>query len=153
MFKFPLDAEQIQRLLPHRYPMLLVDRVLEISSREEGIVVAEKRVGEGEPFLQGHFPGRPVMPGVLIIEALAQAGAIAINYWDPSPSHRVIALVGVDRARFRHPVVPGDTLTLRARVLRSRSDVVVAEGVASVKGQAVAEARVMASFVDWKDER
>jgi beta-hydroxyacyl-ACP dehydratase FabZ len=150
VLRFPLDTEQIQRLLPHRTPMLLVDRVLEISSREEGIVVAEKRVREGEPFLRGHFPGRPVMPGVLIIEALAQAGAIGICYWDPSPSDRVLALVGVDRARFRHPVVPGDTLTLRTRVLRSRGDLIVAEGVASVAGVTAAEATVMASFVDWK---
>jgi len=148
--QFPLEAEQIQRLLPHRAPMLLIDRVLEISSREEGVVVAEKHVVEGEPFLQGHFPGRPIMPGVLIIEALAQAGGIGMLHWDPSPRKRGIALVGVDRARFRHPVVPGDTLRLRTRVLRSRGDLMVAEGVASVMGVTAAEATLMASFIDWE---
>jgi beta-hydroxyacyl-ACP dehydratase FabZ len=147
---FPLEAEQIKRLLPHRYPMLLVDRVLEISSREEGIVVAEKRVGAGEPFLQGHFPGRPVMPGVLILEALAQTGGIGIRYWDLSARQRGLVLVGVDRARFRRPVVPGDTVMLRTRVLRSRGELIVAEGVASVEGVTAAEGTMMASFVDWE---
>ncbi len=145
--KVALSLEQIHELLPHRYPMLLVDRVLEIS--DQG-VVAEKLVSTNDPFLQGHFPGKPIMPGVLILEAMAQTAGLGI-YWN-LPQHRGkgVALAGIDRVRFRRPVVPGDILTLNVIFTRRRGRVMKAKGVASVQGEAAAEADFMAAIVDWE---
>jgi beta-hydroxyacyl-ACP dehydratase FabZ len=143
----PLGIEQIRALLPHRSPMLMVDRVLEVG--EHG-VVAEKLVTANEPFLQGHFPDRPVMPGVLIVEALAQTGGIWALHRFPERRGRGIALVGVDKARFRRPVVPGDVLTLTVKVLKTRGDLYIYEGSASVAGERAAEAEIRAAFVDWE---
>jgi beta-hydroxyacyl-ACP dehydratase FabZ len=150
MNKPPLGIDKIRGLLPHRYPMLLVDRVLEISESEELVIVAEKLVSVNEPFFQGHFPDAPVMPGVLILEALAQTGGIAIRTRWPELLGRGVALVGIDRARFRRPVIPGDTLSLRARLTRRRGDLFMFEGVAQVMGDTVAEAKLMARVVDWE---
>ena len=151
--KPPLGTREILQLLPHRYPILLIDRVLEISDTDSVDVVAEKLVSANEPFFQGHFPGRPILPGVLIIEALAQAAGIGARWRDPAGFGRgMMALVGVNKARFRKPVVPGDTLSLHTHVLRRRGDLIVFEGVARVMGEIVAEAEVMAALVDWDEK-
>jgi beta-hydroxyacyl-ACP dehydratase FabZ len=148
--KPPLGIDEIRRLLPHRYPILLVDRVLEISDTD---VVAEKLVSANEPFFQGHFPDRPIFPGVLIIEALAQAAGLGFRWSDPASVERGVALVGVNKARFRKPVVPGDTLELYTHVRRRRGDLIVFEGVARVMGETVAEAEIMAALVDWDGKK
>ncbi len=149
MEKLPLGIEQIRKLLPHRYPMLLVDRVLEISDGDNLVVVAEKLVSANEPFFQGHFPDMPVMPGVLIVEAMAQTSGLGLRYREPESLGRGVALVGIDRARFRRPVVPGDLLTLRSRLTRRRASLFIFEAVAQVLGDTVAEARIMARLMDW----
>ncbi len=147
MDKPPLNTEQIRQLLPHRYPMLLIDRVLEISGWE---VVAEKLVSANEPFLVGHFPDRPIMPGVLLIEVVAQAAGIAVFYNQPESQGRGVALLSVQRARFRRPVVPGDTLLVRVHRPRQHGSVFRFEGEVSVEGQRVAEVEFTAALVDWE---
>lgn len=151
MNKLPLDILQIRQLLPHRYPMLLVDRVLEISEGEELLVVAEKLVSANEPFLQGHFPDMPVMPGVLLVEAMAQTAGLGVRWRWPETRDRGVALVAVDRARFRRPVLPGDTLTIRARMKRRRGDMFAFDAVVQVLGDTVAEAHVMARLLEWEE--
>jgi len=146
MSKITLSITQIREILPHRYPMLLVDRVLEITAEE---VVAEKLVSANEPFFQGHFPEIPLMPGVLMIEALAQAAGIGVRYNDPEARTRDLVLAGVNRCRFRRPVVPGDVLTLHTRQLRRRGNLVVVEATARVGTEVAAEAEIMAAFVKW----
>ncbi|MBW2414458.1 MAG: 3-hydroxyacyl-ACP dehydratase FabZ [Deltaproteobacteria bacterium] len=150
MSKPPLGIHEIRKLLPHRYPMLLVDRVLEIEEAGDELVVAEKLVSANEPFFQGHFPEQPIMPGVLIIEALAQTAGLGERWRRPETRSRGVALVGVNRARFRRPVLPGDTLTLRTTTRRRRGDLFVINSVAQVLGDTVAEAEIMAAFVDWE---
>jgi beta-hydroxyacyl-ACP dehydratase FabZ len=141
----PLDIMAIMRRLPHRYPFLLIDRIIKIVPGEE--IVALKNVTMNEPFFQGHFPARPVMPGVLIMEALAQAGGVlAAEIRGPDKQGEIIYFMGMDHVRFRRPVVPGDQLILEARVLKMRSKVAKMAGRALVDGQAVAEAELMASF-------
>lgn len=141
----PLDIMAIMRRLPHRYPFLLIDRILKIVPGEE--IVALKNVTMNEPFFQGHFPARPVMPGVLIMEALAQAGGVlASEIRGPDKQGEIIYFMGMDHVRFRRPVVPGDQLILEARVLKMRSKVAKMAGRALVAGQVVAEAELMASF-------
>lgn len=142
-----LDIHEIRQLLPHRYPMLLVDRVLDIG---ETSIVSEKLVTANEPFFPGHFPERPVFPGVLILEAFAQTAGLWALVRVPKHRGRGMALVGVDRARFRRPVGPGDALRLELQILRNRGDLYVFEGNASVSGERVAEAQLMASFLDWE---
>lgn len=149
MAKVELGIDEILALLPHRYPILLVDRVLEINETE---VVAEKLVSVNEPFFQGHFPGRPIMPGVLILEAIAQAGAIGILQGEPGPRKRGVVLAGINKARFRKPVLPGTILTLHVQLVRRRGDLIVMEGVARSNGETMAEAEMMAALVDWEDE-
>ena len=141
----PLDIMAIMRRLPHRYPFLLIDRVIKIVPGEE--IVALKNVTMNEPFFQGHFPAQPVMPGVLIMEALAQAGGVlASEIRGPDKQGEIIYFMGMDHVRFRRPVVPGDQLILEARVLKMRSKVAKMAGRALVEGQMVAEAELMASF-------
>ncbi len=147
MAKVELNVEQIMELLPHRYPMLLVDRVLEIQELD---VVAEKMVTVNEPFFVGHFPGHPIMPGVLIVEALAQTAGIGVLYREPAKRDKGLVLAGVTRARFRQPVTPGCILTLYSSLKRRRKDVFVIEGIARVDGEAVAEAELIAALVDWE---
>ena len=146
MPKVILDIDRILDLLPHRYPILLVDRVLEIGPEE---VVAEKFVSANEPFFQGHFPGKPIMPGVLIVEALAQAGGIALRYHDFALREQGLVLAGINKARFRKPVLPGSILSLHVRLKRRRGKVFVFQGVARVEGDSVAESEFMAALVDW----
>ena len=143
----PLGIDRIQGLLPHRYPMLMLDRVIEIGPES---ITAEKLVTVNEPFFEGHFPGRPIMPGVLIIEAMAQAGGLMIIHERPELRGRGVAIVGIEKARFRRPVVPGDVLRIDATMSRTRGDLVWIRAFARVRGTTAAEAEVMAAFVDWE---
>jgi beta-hydroxyacyl-ACP dehydratase FabZ len=141
-----LTIQQILKLLPHRYPMLLVDRILEI---EEGKrVVGLKNVTANEPFFQGHFPGAPVMPGVLIVEAMAQCSAIIFLLDLPDREKKLFMFGGVDKARFRKPVVPGDQLIMECNVLQRRSSTARVAGVARVNGNVVAEAEMISVMTD-----
>ncbi|MCL2177929.1 MAG: 3-hydroxyacyl-ACP dehydratase FabZ [Proteobacteria bacterium] len=140
-----MDIREIQQLLPHRYPFLLVDRV-EIFEPGKRLV-AFKNVTFNEPFFGGHFPNHPVMPGVLILEALAQACAIlTYKTTELSPEENVSYLMAVDQAKFRRPVVPGDKLLLSVNVLRQKGVVWKHKGEATVDGQVVAEAEFMATL-------
>jgi beta-hydroxyacyl-ACP dehydratase FabZ len=143
----PLDVVAIQRLLPHRYPFLLLDRVVELDADH---VVALKNVTVNEPFFQGHFPGHPVMPGVLIIEAMAQAGGVmAMSSPGFDPSSSVMYFMALDKVKFRRPVVPGDQLRLEVKPLRKGTGaraIWKMTGQALVDGQVVAEAEFLASL-------
>ena len=112
-----LEADAIMKILPHRYPFLLVDRVLSV---EEGRAVAIKNVTVNEPFFQGHFPGQPIMPGVLVLEALAQVGGVLAFQTSKEAENHLVIFVGIDRAKFRKPVVPGDQLRLEVTLLHKR---------------------------------
>ena len=147
MAKVQLGPKEIRALLPHRYPMLLVDRVLEVSETD---VVGEKMVTNNEPFFQGHFPDHPIMPGVLIIEAMAQIAGLLVCYNEPAARERGLVLAGVNRARFRRPVLPGSVLALHVTQLRRRRGIFVVEGIARVEGDTVAEAELIAALVDWE---
>jgi beta-hydroxyacyl-ACP dehydratase FabZ len=136
-------------MLPHRYPFLLVDRVIKVIPGD--MIVAMKNVTINEPFFQGHFPGKPVMPGVLIIEAMAQTGGIlAYQTAPPEKRNRLIYFMGMDKVRFRQMVVPGDQIVFKAKILKFRSKVAKMSGTAAVDDQLVAEAELMASFGDVK---
>ena len=139
-----LDIRAIERILPHRYPFLLVDRVDEIGADR---VVARKLVTRNEPHFEGHFPGNPVMPGVLIIEALAQAGALlAAHAVGFNPETHVIYFMAIDKAKFRKPVIPGDVLTLEVVPLRKGGAIWKLRGEAKVDDVLVAEAELLASI-------
>ena len=142
--KNTLSAEQIAEILPHRYPFALVDRVLD---HDLGAwAVARKCVSMDEPFFQGHFPGKPIMPGVLIIEALAQTGAVSMLSL-PENQGKIALFGGIKNARFKKPVVPGDVLELRCALVRSKGPVGVAEGEALVDGKVVARAEITFSII------
>ncbi len=150
MAKIEFGIDRILELLPHRYPMLLVDRVLEINP-EANEVVAEKFVSINEPFFAGHFPDHPIMPGVLIVEALAQTAGIGVRYREESSRQKGLVLAGVNKARFRKPVRPGSVLTLHVRQKRRRGDLFVIDAVARVEGDTVAEMELLAALVNWED--
>jgi len=150
MSKISLDINQIRELLPHRFPMLMVDRVLEISGPD---VIAVKLVSANEPFFEGHFPQRPVMPGVLIVEALAQTAGLGVRYNDEAARSRGLALAGINKFRFRRPVLPGDVLTLHTRLIRQRGSLLVVQGEARVDEEIAASGEIMAAFVDWESVR
>ena len=139
-----LDIRAIERILPHRYPFLLVDRVDELGPER---IVARKLVTRNEPHFNGHFPGHPVMPGVLIVEAMAQAGALlAASLVSFDPAKQVIYFLGIDKARFRKPVTPGDLLVLEVVPLRKGGAIWKLRGEAKVDGLLVAEAELMATI-------
>lgn len=141
-----MDVTEIQKLLAHRYPFLLVDRVTEVDPGKR--LVAFKNVTANEEFFNGHFPGHPVMPGVLILEALAQACALlAYRSSGLDPQELIIYLMAIDNAKFRKPVVPGDRLTLTVEVVRVKGVVWKQRGVATVDGAIVAEADFLATAV------
>jgi 3-hydroxyacyl-[acyl-carrier-protein] dehydratase len=141
-----LDIKQIQQILPHRYPFLLIDRVIEIERKRR--IVAIKNVTVNEPFFQGHFPGFPVMPGVLSIEAMAQAGGALLLTEVEDRENKVMFFTGIERARFRRPIVPGDQLRLEVKVLAWRRNAVRMEGFAYVDGKVAAEAVITCRLVD-----
>ncbi len=141
------DVGRVLRLLPHRFPFLLVDRIIEMDRDESCIGI--KNVTINEPFFQGHFPQYPVMPGVLIIEALAQtAGALCVHHAGKTDIPQIVYFMGIDGAKFRRPVTPGDQLRLHVKKLRSRGAVWRFYGEAKVDGQVAAEAEISAMIVD-----
>lgn len=141
-----LTITEISEILPHRYPMLLVDRVLEMEPEQR--IVGVKNVTINEPFFNGHFPGAPVMPGVLIIEAMAQCGAILFLENMPDRDRKLFYFGGIDKARFRKPVVPGDQLIMEVTVLQRRAATARLRGVARVGDTVAAEAELMSVMVE-----
>jgi len=140
-----LDVNEIRTILPHRYPFLLVDRIVEIETER---IVGIKNVTVNEPFFQGHFPEFPVMPGVMIVEAMAQTAGILVLRGIPDRDNKLVFLVSVDAARFRKPVVPGDQLRIEMKVIRRKGTVAKMAGTATVNGVLVAEAEVMCKLED-----
>jgi beta-hydroxyacyl-ACP dehydratase FabZ len=141
-----LDITKILEILPHRYPFLLVDRIvaLEPGKRATGI----KNVTVNELFFQGHFPGAPIMPGVLIVEAMAQVGAVLLLRGVEDREHKLVYFAGIDRAKFRRPVTPGDQIRFEVEVLKLRSRSARLRGEAYVDGALVAEAEMLSSMID-----
>jgi 3-hydroxyacyl-[acyl-carrier-protein] dehydratase len=140
-----LEITDIMGILPHRYPFLLIDRVIEIERKKR--IVALKSVTINEPFFQGHFPGYPIMPGALVVEAIAQAGGVLLMPEVPDPHNKLMVFTGIERARFRRPVVPGDQLRLEVDVLHWKPRVARLEGHAMVDGKLACEAIVMCALV------
>lgn len=140
-----MDVKAIAAVLPHRYPFLLVDRILELEPRKS--VVAIKNVTMNEPFFQGHFPGEPVMPGVLQVEAMAQAaGVMMMESFEPGK--QLAFLMALNNVKFRRPVVPGDQLVIRAETVRARTRIGVVKARMEVEGKVVSEAEITFSIVD-----
>ena len=134
-----LNIQQIKEIIPHRYPMVLIDRVEELIDGEK--VSAKKNVTINEPFFQGHFPHEPVMPGVLIVEAMAQAGAVALLSLEQFRG-KTAYFGGIDKAKFRQKVTPGDTLILEVEIIKVKSSAGIGKGIARVDGKKVAEAEL-----------
>lgn len=140
-----MDIKEIMEVLPHRYPFLLVDRIEEVVPGTKAVGI--KNVSANEPYFQGHFPGFPVMPGVLVIEAMAQVGAVAVLSM-PDFAGKLALFAGIDKARFRRQVVPGDVLRLEVELLKVRSSLGKGKATATVDGATVAEAEIMFAIVD-----
>lgn len=140
-----IELQEICDILPHRYPMLMVDRVVEITDE---VVIGIKNVTANEPHFTGHFPGYPVMPGVMIIEAMAQVAGILVAKRAPETRGRIMFLASVEEAKFRRPVVPGDQLRIEMKLLRLKSTIAKMQGTASVDGQVAAEATLMCKLTD-----
>jgi beta-hydroxyacyl-ACP dehydratase FabZ len=141
-----MDIRAILDLLPHRYPFVLVDRIIEIQGTEK--IIGLKNVSFNEPFFQGHFPGHPVMPGVLIVEAMAQTGGLLLMERIPDRANKVVYFMSLDNVKFRRPVVPGDQLRMEVEMLQFRGKTCRLKGMAYVDGKLVTEAEMMASVVD-----
>ncbi|MEJ2039331.1 MAG: 3-hydroxyacyl-ACP dehydratase FabZ [Desulfosarcinaceae bacterium] len=140
-----LDVREIMKNLPHRYPFLLVDRILELEPGKK--IVGLKNVTMSEPYFQGHFPGTPIMPGVLIIEAMAQAGGVlAIKSLPQGSEGALMYFMGLEQVKFRRQVVPGDQLILELEILKQRAKIMKFSGTAKVDGQLAAEAQLMATI-------
>src|SRR5216684_4113992 len=140
-----LDINEIREILPHRYPMLLVDRIIELDAER---IVGIKNVTANEPFFAGHFPDFPVMPGVLIVEAMAQTAGVLVLKSIPDRENKRVLLVSIASAKFRKQVIPGDQLRIEMTVVRRKLTVAVMEGRATVNGVLVAEAEVMCKLAD-----
>ena len=144
------DIQEIMGLLPHRYPLLLIDRIDEFEPQKR--LVAIKNVTINEPFFQGHFPGYPIMPGVLVIEAMAQAGGIIMMYEIPDRDKRLVVFTGIERAKFRRPVMPGDQLRIEVNVLAFRSRAGRIEGNAYVDDKLACQATLTCQVVTRERE-
>ncbi len=143
------DSKALERILPHRFPFLMVDAIIEMEPRKR--IVGIKQVSIGEPYFQGHFPGMPVMPGVLQIEALAQVGAVlALRELEEADS-KIPLFSGIDGARFRRPVVPGDTLRLEVTAIRPGRRIQKMRGVATVNGEVTTETEILCIIADRKE--
>lgn len=140
--------QEVMDLLPHRYPFLLIDRILEFEANKR--IVGLKNVTINEPFFQGHFPGHPIMPGVLLLEAMAQTGGVAAMKSIPleEAKKKVIYFMSIDKAKFRKPVVPGDQVRFELTLVKDRASIKSFKAVATVDGAIVAEAEMMAMIVD-----
>lgn len=141
-----IDINKIISVLPQRYPFVMIDRVIDYVPGEE--ITAVKNVSASDPWMAGHFPGNPVMPGVLILEAMCQAGGVLVNLSDDKPARY---LAGLDKVRFRKRVIPGDQLVVQGRVLKRKLNMIKMEVSATVDGMLVAEAQIMASIGDEND--
>lgn len=139
-----MDITEIMSILPHRYPLLLIDRIVELERKKR--IVALKNVSFNEPHFAGHFPDFPIMPGVLIVEAIAQAGGALLLTEIPDRDNNLMVFTGIDNARFRKPVVPGDQLRIEVTVLNWRPKVVRLHGLATVDGQLACEATIMCAL-------
>ncbi len=140
-----IDIVEILKLLPHRYPFVMVDRIQSLEMGKE--IVGLKNVTINEPFFQGHFPERPVMPGVLILEGMAQVGGIMAFYANPEAiGNKLLFFAGIDKARFRKPVVPGDQLIFTLELIKQKRSIMMMSAKATVDDQVVAQAELMASF-------
>ena len=145
-----LDIQAIRDILPHRYPMLLVDAIVEL---EEERIVGIKNVTANEPFFVGHFPDFPVMPGVLIVEAMAQVAGVLVLKQIPDRHSKLVLLASVEEAKFRRPVVPGNQLRIEMKVTKRKATVAKMYGTATVDGAVVAEAQVMCKLADKEPPR
>jgi len=143
-----LDINEIRAILPHRYPFLLVDRIVEM---EADRVVGIKQVTANEPHFTGHFPDFPVMPGVLIVEAMAQTAGVLVLHSMMDRGNKLVLLVAIENARFRKPVVPGDTLRMEMKIIKRKASVAKMAGIATVDGVVVAEAEVMCKLADKEE--
>jgi len=141
-----IGIDEIMTYLPHRYPFLLIDRIVEFEENKR--VVGIKNVTINEPFFQGHFPGHPIMPGVLLLEAMAQVGGVMALKSDPDPSSKVIYFMSIDKAKFRKPVIPGDQVRFELDLIKSRGNIRSLTAKALVDGAVVAEAEMMAMIVE-----
>ena len=144
-----MDINEIREILPHRYPFLLVDRIVEMEPER---IVGIKQVTVNEPHFTGHFPNFPVMPGVLIVEAMAQCAGVLVLKQIEDRHNKLVLLVAIENARFRRPVVPGDTLRMEMKIIKRKASVAKMAGVATVDGVVVAEAEVMCKLAD-KEEK
>ena len=146
------DINRIMQLLPHRYPFLLIDRLIDLDGEQSGTGV--KNVTMNEPFFQGHFPGRPVMPGVLLIECMAQtAGALVLHHLGDDHAGKLVFFMSIDKARFRKPVVPGDQVLFPVRLIQRRPPVWRYSAEALVDGRKVAEAEIGAMLMNERGEK
>jgi beta-hydroxyacyl-ACP dehydratase FabZ len=145
-----LDIAGIQSILPHRYPFLLVDKILEMEPKKR--IIGIKNVSINEPYFQGHFPGKPIMPGVLILESMAQTGGLLLLQEIADRESKLLYFVAIDNARFRRPVVPGDQLRLEMKVVAWRGNLCKLDGLATVDGALVAEATLMCMMADRNAE-
>ena len=146
-----MEIGAILDILPHRYPFLLVDRILEVEPGKRAVGL--KNVTVNEPFFQGHFPNRPIMPGVLILEAMAQVGGVLLLHDVSNRHEKLIYFTGIERAKFRRPVVPGDQLRMEVEILKLRSWTCKLRASATVEGQLAAEAEILSAMVDREAPR